>query len=130
MSISKPDTAPPHRLITEITPIQTYGWVSWSYFFLTSLTSLSFLCTQLIVNAVRDKTMSTASLETFFYPGVYWNFVTANISLLAFSGTLLALTIAVIVVRAFLHYQCCKGYFALLGIQTIPWVYFIVSCNQ
>jgi len=129
MSISKSDTAASHHLITESAPSQRYGLVSWSYFFLASLTSLSFFCTQLVVNAVRDKTMLTASLETFFYPDVYWNFVTANIGLLAISGTLLAFTVAVIVVRALLHYQCCKGYFALLGIQTIPWIYFMVSCS-
>jgi len=130
MSISKSDTAASHHLITETAPSQTYGFVSWSYFFLTLLTSLSFLCTQLVVNAVRDKTMLTASLETFFYPGVYWNFVATNIGLLAISGTLLAFTVAVIIVRALLHYQCCKGYFALLGIQAIPWIYFMTSCAE
>jgi len=129
MSLSKLDTAPYH-LALNTTSSQTYGLLSWLYFFLTCLISLSFLCSQLIVNAVRDKTISAASLDIVFYPDVYWHFVTANISLLAFSGALLGLTGAIIVVRALLHYKCCKGYFVILSIQTIPWIYFTISCNQ
>lgn len=129
MSISGLDTAP-HHLTTDTTPKQTYGFVSWSYFFLVSLASFSFLCTQLVVSAVRDKTIPTASLDIVFYPDVYWHIVTANISLLAFSGALLGLTVAVIVVRALLHYKCCKGYVIILSIQAIPWTYFVISCNQ
>ncbi len=128
MSLSKLDTAP-YPLALDTTSNQAYGLLSWLYFFLTSLISLSFLCAQLVVNAVRDKTISAASLDVVFYPDVYWHFVTANISLLAFSGALLGLTVAVIVVRVLLHYQCCKGYFVILSIQAIPWVYFTLSCN-
>ncbi len=117
-------------MLTEAAPKQSYGMVSWFYFLLTTLTSLGFLCTQLVVNAVRNKTLLTESLDSLFSPGVYWNFVTANIALLAASGVLLGLTIAVIVVRALLHYKCCKGYYIVLGIQIIPWVYFAISCTN
>jgi hypothetical protein len=106
---------------------KSYGLPSWFFFVAVGLVNLIFLATQVLINLVRDGQVTVAALDQGLYAGAYWLIATAGLLSLLVSGFLLGLTLAVIVVRAWLHYAPCRAYAWLLLVQAVPWVYFGIA---
>jgi len=115
--------SPVGRVIT----YRSYGVPSWMFFAVVVAINVVFLVTQIIVNQVRDGHLSVAALEEVFYPGVYWGVATTSVAALLLSGLLVGVTLAVMVVRAWLHYAPCRAYGRLLLVQLVPWLYFVIA---
>lgn len=115
--------SPVGRVIT----YQSYGVPSWVFFAVVVVTNAIFLATQIVINQVRGGYLSVATLEDAFYPGVYWVVATTSVATLLLSGLLVGITVAVMVVRAWLHYAPCRAYGRLLLLQLVPWLYFLVA---
>lgn len=111
------------RIIT----YRSYGVPSWMFFAVVAAVNAVFLLTQILVNQVRGGHLSVAALEEAFYPGVYWGVATTSVAALLLSGLLIGVTLAVMVVRAWLHYAPCRAYGRLLLVQLVPWLYFVVA---
>lgn len=111
------------RLIT----YRSYGVPSWLFFAVVVVTNVIFLATQIVINQVRGGHLSVAALEDALYPGVYWGVATTSVATLLLSGLLIGVTVAVMVVRAWLHYAPCRAYGRLLVLQLVPWVYFLIA---
>lgn len=123
MSISKPITAPKESHVNSVCT-QSYGFSSWCYFTTVAAISLGFFVTQLIVNGVRGGDLSAASLDELFFPGVYWTIATSGMIFLALAALFLGLSVALLVVRAWMHAVPCRVYGWMLLIQVMPWLYF------
>lgn len=111
------------RIIT----YRSYGVPSWVFFAVVVVTNVIFMATQIVINQVRGGYLSVAALEDALYPGVYWGVATTSVASLLLSGLLIGVTLAVMVVRAWLHYAPCRAYVRLLLLQLVPWVYFLVA---
>lgn len=102
-----------------------YGMPSWLYVVTVTLVTLGFLVTQVIVNGVRDGTLSTAVLDQWLFPGAYWWVATSGMAFLLLSGLFAGVTPAILVVRAFVQAGACSWYVALLLMQSLAWGYFL-----
>lgn len=103
---------------------RSYGLSSWCYFTAVTAVSVGFLATQFIVNGVRSGAISATALDELFFPGVYWTIATAGMIFLALAALFLGLSVALLVVRAWMKAVPCRVYGWLLLIQVMPWLYF------
>lgn len=97
------------------------------FFAVVIVVNVIFLATQIVINQVRGGYLSVAAIEDALYPGVYWGVATTSVATLLLSGLLVGITLAVMVVRAWLHYAPCRAYGRLLLVQLVPWLYFLVA---
>lgn len=115
------------NVYTASTRPQTYGLPSRVFFLMTSLVSAGFLGTQVLINGVREKAVSVAMLDQWFFPGVYQVLAPLGVGLLLVSAILLGLTLALLIVRGWLHMAPCRYYGIALLLQLVPWFYFLVA---
>jgi len=105
----------------------TYSASSWLFFVLVVMINLGFFISHFVVNTIRSGSLAIETLDHALFSGAYWFFSTGCVVFLLLSGLFIALTIAFLVVRAWLHFTPCRYYCVLLGIQTLPWIYFIFA---
>lgn len=115
------------NVYTASTRPQSYGLPSRVFFLLTSLVSAGFLGTQVLINGIREKVISIAMLDHWFFPGAYQVLVPAGVGFLLISGVLLGLTLALLIVRGWLQMAPCRNYGLALLLQLVPWGYFLAA---
>lgn len=127
MSVAKSISAAKDSVKDAIAPAscaRSYGFSSWCYFAMVVAVSLGFLITQIVVNGVRSGSISATGLDEALFPGVYWTIATAGMIFLSLSALFLGLSVALLVVRAWMHAVPCRAYGWMLLIQVCPWLYF------
>lgn len=120
-------TAQGRSPVGRVVTYRSYGVPSWMFFAVVVVVNVIFLATQIVINQVRGGYLSVAAIEDALYPGVYWGVATTSVATLLLSGLLVGITLAVMVVRAWLHYAPCRAYGRLLLVQLVPWLYFLVA---
>mgnify|MGYP000414529572 CR=1 FL=1 len=103
----------------------SYSASSWLFFVVVVLINLGFFISHFVANSIRTGYLAQETLEHALFSGAYWFFSTGCVVFLMLSGLFIALTIALLVVRAGLHFTPCRYYCVILGIQILPWIYFI-----
>lgn len=126
MSVTKPIASFKDSL-SETARAYHYGFSSWCYFVTVSAISVGFFVTQYLVNGVRGGSIEMSSLDATFYPGVYWTIATSAMLFLIFAMLFLGISIALLVVRAWMHTVPCRIYGLMLLLQIAPWAYFATS---
>jgi hypothetical protein len=126
MTVASPSTKFT-SVYTASTRPQAYGLPSRVFFILASMISAGFLATQVLINGIREKVMTVAMLDKLFFSGAYQVLAPVGVGFLLLSSILLGLTLAMLIVRGWLHMAPCRNYGIALLLQLVPWVYFLAA---